>query len=87
MKYILIKFDDDHCDILENDIGLQMICPTKVDAIRMQAKHKDYTIIPMIDIISLIDKVNISTKGINDYCTYDDAKVVMLEIKDIFSEI
>jgi hypothetical protein len=53
----------------------------------MQAKHKDYTIVPMIDIIPLIDKVNISTKGINDYCTYDDAKVVILEIKDIFSEI
>ena len=86
MKYILIKFDNDHCDILENG-GLQMIFPTRVDAIRMQAKYKDYTIVPMTDIISLVDKVNTSVKGIHDYCTYDNAKRVLLDIKSIFSEI
>lgn len=87
MKYILIKFSDVHCVILEDDKGEQCICPTKVDAIRLQAKNKDYVIVPMVNIMLLVDEVNISTKGLDDYCTYDNAKVTMLRIKDIFSEI
>jgi len=87
MKYILIKFSDVHCIILENGKGEQCICPTKVDAIRLQAKNKDYVIVPMVNIMLLVDEVNISTKGLDDYCTYDNAKVTMLRIKDIFSEI
>jgi len=87
MKYILIKFDDVHCTILENSKGVQCICKTKIDAIRLQSKHKDYTIIPMVDIMSLVDKVSISAKGVNDYCTFDNAKRVILEVKSIFNEI
>jgi len=87
MKYILIKFDNTHCVILEDDKGAQYICPTKVDAVKLQAKNKDYTIVPMTDIISIIDSVKIIS---NKNYWYDSVRDLTDKIKDIlslFSEI
>lgn len=87
MNYILIKFDDKHCTILEDSKGVQVICHTKVDAIRIQAKNKEYTIVPMTDVISLIDNIRLYSKARYDYYAGKDPYKLIEELIGIFREI